>query len=148
MMYEPIAPINPTLPAPMAGLSSAGADAAVTQANTGVGGLSPATQGLIDNNINPINGNVLKPGFFGEGGMAQIGIGAIGTLGSLWNSFQQSKIAKKSLALQEKTFETNLANQTQSYNTELEDRIRTRYAAEGRENADAQADSYIEKNKL
>ena len=90
-------------------------------------------------------GEMQGPGFFQQGGMAQMGLGAISTLGGLWNSFQQSKIAKKSLALQTKAFNTNLKNQTQTYNTELEDRIRTRYATEGRSE---QADSYIEKNKL
>ncbi|MCA1807480.1 MAG: hypothetical protein LC687_06510 [Actinobacteria bacterium] len=109
-------------------------------------GLSGQTEGLIGANINPITGAAIKPGFFGQGGMAQVGLGAIQTLGSLWNSFQQNKIAKKSLNLQEKTFETNLANQTKSYNTELEDRIRTRYDSERRD--PSEADSYIDKNKL
>lgn len=132
----------------MPGLSVAGQNAAVTGAgrNPAMGGLSGQTQGLIDNNINPITGNAIKPGFFGQGGMAQMGIGAISTLGSLWNSFQQNKIAKKSLALQERTFDTNLANQTKTYNTEMSDRIRTRYASERRD--PSEAEGYIEKNKL
>lgn len=86
------------------------------------------------------------PGMFQEGGAFQVGLGAIKTLGSLWNSFQQTKLAKKSLNLQTKAYETNLANQTQTYNTALEDRINARYAAERRDPAEAQ--SYIEKNKL
>ena len=85
------------------------------------------------------------PGFWGQGGGAQMALGAIQTLGSLWNSFQQNKMAKQSLALQTRAFETNLRNQTQSYNTALEDRIRARYATEGRSE---QADSYIAKNRL
>jgi hypothetical protein len=139
---------NPVLPTPMAGMSQTGMDAAVqnTGVANGMGGLSEQTQGLINQNINPITGAPINPGFFGKGGMAQTAIGAIGTLGSLWNSFQQNKIAKKSLALQERTFETNLANQTKTYNTELEDRIRTRYDAERRD--PSEADSYIAKNKL
>ena len=95
--------------------------------------------------FNGQTGEMQGPGFFQQGGMAQMGLGAISTLGGLWNSFQQSKIAKKSLQLQTKTFNTNLKNQTQTYNTELEDRIRTRYATEGRS---GEADGYIEKNKL
>lgn len=86
------------------------------------------------------------PGLFQEGGAFQVGLGAIKTLGSLWNSFQQNKLAKKSLNLQTKAYETNLANQTQTYNTALEDRINARYAAERRDPAEAQ--SYIDKNKL
>lgn len=75
----------------------------------------------------------------------KLGLGAIKTLGSLWMSFKQNKLAEKSLALQEKAFETNLHNQTTSYNTALEDRIRARYHTEGRSE---QADSYIDNHKL
>lgn len=141
---------NPVMLEPMVGMSQAGMNAAVTGATGSaqdvMGGLSAQTQGLINNNINPITGAAIKPGFFGQGGIAQIGLGAISTLGSLWNSFQQSKVAKQALALQRRTFETNLMNQTKTYNTELEDRIRTRYAAEGR--SSAEADQYVEKNRL
>ena len=87
----------------------------------------------------------VKTGFWQPGGGASLALGAIQTLGSLWNSFQQNKLAKKSLALQERAFETNLKNQTQTYNTALEDRINARYATEGRTQ---EAASYIEKNKL
>ena len=133
--------------APMPGMNPAGAQAAIAGAGQQAAPslLSDQSQGLINNNINPMTGAPMKPGFFGQGGAAQIGLGAISTLGSLWNSFQQSKIANKSLKLQERAFETNLSNQTQTYNTELEDRIRTRYAAEGRSD---QADAYVERNKL
>ena len=86
-----------------------------------------------------------KTGFFQPGGGASLALGAIQTLGSLWNSFQQNKLAKKSFALQERAFETNLRNQTQTYNTALEDRINARYATEGRS---GEAASYIEKNRL
>ena len=86
-----------------------------------------------------------KTGFFQPGGGASLALGAIQTLGSLWNSFQQNKLAKKSFALQERAFETNLRNQTQTYNTALEDRINARYATEGRS---GEAAGYIEKNRL
>jgi hypothetical protein len=127
----------------MAGLSSTGQQAAVSQGTGNPAMFSATEQGTIFNNQ---TGATQSPGMFGQGGYAQMGISAIGTLGSLWNSFQQSKLAKKSLQFQEKTFETNLGNQTKTYNTELEDRIRTRYAAEGRDSG--AADSYIAKNKL
>ena len=143
---------NPVMPEAMPGMGSTAMNAAMAPVSSAAtdmtSGLSGQTQGLINNNINPITGAAIRPGFFGQGGMAQIGLGAISTLGSLWNSFQQNKIAKKSLALQERTFETNLANQTQTYNTELTDRIENRYRSEGRENYQEQADSYVDKNKL
>ena len=86
------------------------------------------------------------PGFFSQYGPAQFALGAIQTLGSLWNSFQQNKMAKESMKFQKEAFATNLANQEQSYNTALEDRINARYVTEGK--SQAEADSYIEKNRL
>lgn len=139
----------------MPGLSAAGQNAAVTGGTGNMGAMGGSGGGLSNfwkgnqTTVTSPNGTVTQsgsPGFFGQGGMAQMGIGAISTLGSLWNSFQQNKIAKKSLALQERTFETNLANQTKTYNTEMSDRIRTRYASERRD--PSEAEGYIEKNKL
>lgn len=86
------------------------------------------------------------PGFFSQYGPAQFALGAIQTLGSLWNSFQQNKMAKESFKFQKEAYATNLANQEQSYNTALEDRINARYVTEGK--SQAEADSYIEKNRL
>ena len=129
---------NPMVPQ-MPGMGAAGAQAAQNY------GLNQQHQGLIDQNINPITGQAIKPGFFGKGGMAEIGLGAIQTLGSLWNSFQQNKIAKESLQLQKQTFRKNIQNQTQTYNTALDDRIRARFASEGRSE---QADAHIDKHKL
>lgn len=83
-------------------------------------------------------------GSFNTGNL-QLALGGIQTLGALWNSYQQNKLAKESLGLQREAFETNLANQTQTYNTSLEDRIRARYATEGRSE---QADSYIAEHSL
>jgi len=142
---------NPVMPQ-MAGMGDTAMNAAVAGGATGgqqqgaeMGNFSSTSTGNI---FNTKTGAVQSPGFFGQGGMAQIGLGAISTLGSLWNSFQQNKIAKKSLALQKRTFETNLKNQTQTYNTELTDRIENRYRSEGRENYQEQADSYVEENQL
>ena len=87
-----------------------------------------------------------NPGFLQKGGAASTILGGIQTLGSLWNSAQQNKMAKKSFALQEESYRTNLGNQTKTYNTALEGRIRAQYNTEGK--TAEQADSYIEKNKL
>lgn len=86
------------------------------------------------------------PGFFGQGGFASMALGAIQTLGSLWNSFQQNKLAKESLAFQKQGYAENMANTKSSYNTALQDRINSRYVTEGKSQADA--DAYINKNKL
>ncbi len=102
------------------------------------------------NYLNNSNGyNPLSSGLSSGGGIntnnLQLGLSAVQTIGSLWNSFQQNKLAKQSLGLQTQAYKTNLKNQTSSYNTALEDRIRSRYATEGRS---PQADSYINKHKL
>ncbi len=72
--------------------------------------------------------------------------GGLQSLGSLWNSYQQQKIAKEQIGLQREAFRTNLANNTQTYNTALEDRIRARASYSGQSEADTQ--SYLDKNKL
>lgn len=77
----------------------------------------------------PIAGT--NPGFWQEGGGLDMGLGAVQTLGSLWNSYQQQKMAKKTFALQEEAYRTNMANQKSTYNSALEDRIRSRGAYSG-----------------
>lgn len=86
------------------------------------------------------------PGFFSQYGPAQFALGAIQTLGSLWNSFQQNKLAKESFKFQKEAYATNLANQEQNYNTALEDRINARYVTEGK--SQAEADAYIKDHSL
>jgi hypothetical protein len=90
-------------------------------------------------------GGGMMGGGGGGGGLNAV-LGIVQTLGGLWNSFQQHKIAREQLSLARETFETNLANQTQTYNTALEDRIRSRYHTEGRE-AGA-ADDYLSEHSL
>lgn len=86
--------------------------------------------------------------FFSPGGGFSMVLGGVQTLGNLWNSFQANKLAKKSFEFQKEAFYTNLENQEQSYNTELEDRIAARYATEGRADVAGETTSYMEKNRL
>lgn len=109
-------------------LQGKGGGVADNALNTGLGG----TDGL--------GGNI-----WGKGGMASMALGGLQTLGTLWGAFQQNKLAKKSLKLQESAYKTNLANSTKVYNTALEDRIRARYATEGRS---GEADAKIAENRL
>ena len=85
-------------------------------------------------------------GFFSQYGPAQFALGSIQTLGSLWNSFQQNKLAKQSFNFQKEAYATNLANQEQTYNTALEGRINAQYATEGK--SQDEAASYIDKHSL
>lgn len=140
---------------PMAGGGLAPLQSAAVQqqgaapaASTGISGVSGGWLGGNQQTITSPGGTITQsgsPGFFTKGGGAGLALGAIQTLGSLWNSVQQNKMAKKSFALQEESYRTNLGNQTKTYNTALEDRINARYATEGRS---GEAAAYIDKNKL
>ena len=124
------------------------ANQAVAPISTGVTGAAGATTGYT-----PVVPGVQGAGTAASGqgtffrnadgslnlGNAQTILGGIQTIGSLWNSFQQQKLAKESFALNKKAFETNLSNQRSTYNTALEDRIRARYATEGRTSQEADA---------
>ena len=77
---------------------------------------------------------------------AQLALGGIQTIGSLWNAFEANKLAKKQFAFQKDVTETNLRNQIQSYNTTLEDRSRSRAHTEGQSAETAQA--YVDNNRL
>ena len=76
----------------------------------------------------------------------QLMMGGVQMLGNLWNSYQQQKIAKEQLSLARETFQTNLENNRTTYNTALEDRIRSRYNTEGR--TTAEANSYLSEHNL
>lgn len=73
-------------------------------------------------------------------------VNSVGALGNLWSGFKANRLASDALDFQKEAYRTNLDNQTSSYNMALEDRIRSRYAQEGR-GAEA-ADAYIAKHKL
>lgn len=92
----------------------------------------------------------------GQGGFMGLGenfannagtvLSGVQALGSLWNSYQANKLAKEQIGLQREAFQTNLANQKKTYNTALEDRIRSRYNTEGR--SSGEADAYVNQHKL
>lgn len=106
-----------------------------------------STQGITQNILNGAGiqpqmswGDQFKATFMNEGGgfnLENIGSIAetIGALGTLWSGIQSNRIARDSLNMQKKAFDTNLRNQTQSYNNSLEDRITARYAQHGRSGA-------------
>lgn len=134
--------VNPG--AAMANVGTGGATGMVAPTSMAPTVQPPTVPGAVPGGV----GGAAKPGFFSEFGPAQFALGAIQTLGSLWNSFQQNKLAKQSFQFQKEAFQTNLENQEQSYNTELEDRINARYVTEGRTNVEADKAAYLEKNRL
>ena len=92
---------------------------------------------------------VSQPGMFDRmGGIEGIGsiLQGLGSMGQIYASLKGLGLAKKQLNFSKKAWETNLANQTQSYNTSLEDRTRARKHAQG-QGADA-VDAYLAKHML
>ncbi len=77
---------------------------------------------------------------------AQLLLGGVQTIGSIWNAWESQKLAKKQFAFQKDVTETNLRNQIQAYNTTLEDRGRSRANTEGQSAEVAQ--SYVDSNRL
>ena len=79
-------------------------------------------------------------------GTADFALGGIGTIGNLWMAYQAQKLAKEQFAFQKDIMNANFANQLQSYNTALTDKINSRTAQEGGDTLDAQ--EYIDRNRL
>lgn len=84
--------------------------------------------------------------FWSKDGGAGLILGGIQVLGNLWSSFQAHKMAKEQMKFAREQWDTNLANQTQTYNTALEDRIRGRYATGTRTEGELQSE--IDKHSL
>lgn len=76
----------------------------------------------------------------------QMGLQGLNTIGNLWGAWQANKLAKDQLNFTKNFANRNLANQTQAYNTALEDRGRARAAVEGQTSTEAQA--YLDRNRL
>lgn len=96
----------------------------------------------------PQSGGIGAPGGLGmtpfqAGGLA---LGGLQTLGNLWGAFQANKLAKRQFQFQKDFSMANLANEISSYNTALEDRIRSRAVTENRDAG--YADSYLSERKL
>lgn len=90
------------------------------------------------------NGQMMK------GGLNLDGIGSlmngIGSAVSIYTALSNLGLAKDQFNFQKDAYNTNLGNQTQSYNTALEDRTRARYHTQGGSSADV--DAYLAKNSL
>lgn len=76
----------------------------------------------------------------------QLGLSALGSLSNIYAGFQANKLAKDQLSFTKDITNTNLNNSIKSYNTQLEDRARSRATAENRDQSTA--DAYIAANRL
>lgn len=79
-------------------------------------------------------------------GTAQLGLGAIGTIGNLWAAWQAQKLAKEQFGFQKDMTNANFANQIKTYNTTLLDRSVSRGIMQGDDAA--KTEQYIDDNSL
>lgn len=79
-------------------------------------------------------------------GTGQLVLGGIGTIGNLWAAWQAQNLAKEQFNYQKGITDTNLANQIQSYNTALTDRINARGFMQG--DSQSTINQYIQDNSL
>ena len=95
-------------------------------------------------------GNWAKDFMSNYGDMLKFGVGTAMSVGSIYSTLQQLKLAKEAFNFQKETTNTNLNNQTSAYNTELEGRQRGQLASSGlsQEEKDAQVNAYLERHKL
>lgn len=134
-------------------IASLGGGDALSAAMVGTGAFNEGTNGALVNvaepGAAPFNmGGMFKSTFLNENGGLNVGniASLLGSIGSIYGAMQSYGLAKDSLDFSKETFKTNLANQTKSYNTALEDRARSRYSQEGGSQSDA--DDYVRKNRL
>ena len=89
-------------------------------------------------------------GATGAGGINLGGLGAImngiGSLGQIYMAIKSLGLANDQFDFTKKTWNTNLKNQTKSYNTNLREQKIAEYSAEGRTEQEAKA--WYQKNKL
>ena len=114
----------------------------------GQAGTMAASQ-LADQTSLNANGGFFNPNntnFGWNANTLNFGMQGLMGLGNLWGAWQANKLARDQLNFTKDFANRNLANQTQAYNTALEDRGRTRGFVEGQSSAETQA--WIDRNRL
>ncbi|MFV0357752.1 MAG: hypothetical protein ACK5LG_22000 [Bacteroides thetaiotaomicron] len=76
----------------------------------------------------------------------QLGFQGLGALGSLYDSFQSTKLARDAFNFNKSLAERNLANSIKSYNTALTDRATSRGFVQG--DSKEKTQQYINDNRL
>ena len=121
-------------------LQNAASGQPVAQGITGPGvwqQVAPQVGGINNNLSTPLDWNL---------GTGQLVLGGIGTIGNLWSAWQAQNLAKEQFNYQKGITDTNLANQIQSYNTALSDRINARGFVQG--DSQSTIDQYIKENSI
>lgn len=108
------------------------------------GGQADAASGWLNNLNTPATASALNFGF--NIPSAQLALGGINTAAGLWGGLQAQKLAREQFDFTKSMATKNLANQTQSYNTALSDKINARAKTQGMTAQETQA--YLDKNRL
>lgn len=162
--FDSLSAIGALQPSTVAAASMAPSIAPPAMASPGTFSMTPATTG----GLGWADGMADRMGAWGQGTLPDVAGGGgwasgmgkwfsngqnlgavfqgISALTNAYLGFQQLGVAKDSLRFQKDAFQTNLRNSTQSYNTQLEDRIRGRTSDYAGKEADVQA--YLDKNRL
>lgn len=141
-------PDNETLWTQLSGLFglNGGGNTTAGKTNGTVGANGAMTQGQLADLLKGLQGNGAGTGLGMNIGTGQLALGGLSSLANLWGANKQMKLAEEQFDFTKKIASTNLNNQVKSYNTALDDRIRSRAAMEGSSSADAEA--YLNKNRL
>ena len=159
MTSDPMSPMAAaTAPLTNAGVYMPGSGSLVPQISTyGADPMAQVTEQAVTTPVagtaapptDPLTmGGVIKNTFLQEGGGLNMDniLSAVKSIGGIYSAIKGYGLAKDSLALSKRQFETNLANQTKSYNTALEDRAQARASYSGI--SDSDTDAYIKKHRL
>lgn len=79
-------------------------------------------------------------------GTGQLLLGGVQAIGNLWNAWQTQQLAREQFDFTKGITNTNLANQIQTFNTSLSDRMHARGAMQS--NSPEEINRYIEENRL
>lgn len=125
---------NYTLPNGGVGASNLMGAGIQAQAQQATAPTTPGAPGVPDVNLGPTTPLGMNTGTM------SLALGGLQTIGGLWAAFEQNKLAKKQFEFQKNVTNANMANQIQSYNTTLGDRIHARaYTEQGQAGGMTQA---------
>ena len=121
----------------------------------GAGATMGSNTGLPSATVDPISSGTNQFGQMGGGGNfwskdggAGMVLGGVQVLGNLWSTYQQQKMAKEQMSFAREQWDTNLANQTQTYNTALRDKAQGAANYAGKAGDPNFVDDYVDRNKL